>query len=85
MSLNESDVILGIYNPENDFVLDQINYIVLHAKFYIHKSKTTKHLDFLSFLIELKSQINIKNDIAKQQQRIKTFQKIWSILYNQLN
>ncbi len=53
-----------------------VHYIILNAKFFIHKQKWFKSLSFLLFLVELDSLVSSQTKITK---RVPHFDVLWQL------
>ena len=75
------DIILGIPNPNEDAVIDQLNFVILQGKYFIYKCKlNNKSIDFYLFLVSLKLSLNIKESSVSLNNREKSFKRIWEPL-----
>ena len=80
--LSLTDIIFGI--PHKDNLLLIINYIILYGKWYIYRTKLHKdNLFLLSFLTELKSNIEMERLILISKGRETEFEK-FNLLYMSL-
>jgi hypothetical protein len=77
------EIIFGIPNERDEPVVNQINFFILLAKYYIYvcKKKEVK-LDEYEFIIECKNRIQIKYHTMVENQTLEKFERIWGDLYN---
>jgi hypothetical protein len=73
---SSKDILLGIV--DNICHKQQLNFIILYAKWFIQKSylQEDRH-DFLSFLPELKMRLIVEGKIAKKNKKIDTYNELW--------
>jgi hypothetical protein len=72
------DIILGIPNPNEEVVIDQLNFMALQGKYFIYKCKlNNKSLEFYLFLVSLKYSLKLKESCLSLNNREKVFKKIW--------
>jgi len=80
---NSKEIILGSLDSSCHRI--QINYIILKGKWFIHKRKLTNQVcDFLSFLSELKGELNMERQIYFRNKKGKMFEKLWNFVYDEL-
>ena len=79
------DVILGIYNPNDDIVIKCLNFCILFAKYFVYNNKK-KGLDvhLYNYLVELKNRLEIENVIASQNDQEEAFRKQWLFIFEYL-
>jgi hypothetical protein len=79
------DLIFGIPNPNEDTIIAQLNFILLHTKYYIYSTKMAKGKpDLYELLLKLRNAIQIEELIAMGQNKINMFQKKWKELLESL-
>jgi hypothetical protein len=79
------EILFGIPNERKEIVVSHINYIILHAKFYIYQNKKKQqNLDPYEFLLDCKNSLMIKNEIMTTNGKAKLFDKLWSELYDNI-
>ena len=82
-SITDTDIILGILSTEK-YVLN-LNFILVLAKKYIHDCKIkSQNTTFLSFLVLLRQELSLEEQICIKNQREQDFIKKWYWLYDQL-
>jgi hypothetical protein len=81
--LRKIDVLFGI--PLYDSFMLCLNYIILHAKWYIYTHKMdNKYPSLFEFLVELKNAIEIERYIMIRNDCAHKFDEKWKILYEAL-
>jgi exonuclease III len=77
------DIVFGIPNPLEDPVINQINFLLLHAKYYIYVMRQqNKQYDLYEYLIQCKNNLNYEQEIMrKNNQEDKIYSK-WEPLIN---
>jgi hypothetical protein len=79
------DIILGIPNPNEETVIDQLNYTILQGKYYVYKCKQMdKTIDCFHFLISLKQTLELKQASLSSRNAEKEFEKIWQPLLEKM-
>jgi hypothetical protein len=77
------EIIFGIPNEFNETIVNQINYVILYAKYYIYRNKKkNKPMHLYEFLLECKNQLEIKREIMASQNKQKRFEHEWADIYN---
>jgi hypothetical protein len=73
------EILFGIPNEGNETIINQINYIILMAKYYIYCQKQKdKTLDVYEFLLDCKNKLHIKQEIMSAAGKIEKFHEQWS-------
>jgi hypothetical protein len=80
------DLIFGLPNENKDKIINQFNFLLLLARFYIYKNKQAANnkLHVYELLIEVKTKLEAMHHISLEQNREKKFEDNWSDLYNGL-
>ena len=79
------EILFGIPNERNETIINQLNYIILIAKYYIYIQKQKNMLlDLYEFLLECKNRLNIKEEIMSAAGKLETFQEQWGRLSESL-
>ena len=66
-------------------ILDAYNLVILYTKYYVYiskKKKQTMHL--YDFLLGLKQELHLKKMYYNEHNRLRSFDKKWGELYNNL-
>ena len=83
--LNHIDVLFGLENPNDDHILNILNYCILYNKWFIHMLKTRgvplEMDDFLNILKKKIDTLKMKYEIEGKQE---VFCKKWNMLYDAL-
>ncbi len=81
--LKVANVLLGSpYRKSQDNVLHTLNYVVLHAKWFIYeKKRDCKKICLLDFLTYFKRTLDIEKCIAITNKKTKPFFDTWSTIY----
>ena len=83
--LNQIDILFGLENPNDDHIINTLNYCILYSKWFIHILKSKGFpIEFDSFLYILKKKIDtlkLKYELEGKQE---FFCKKWNMLYNVL-
>jgi hypothetical protein len=75
------DIILGIPNPNNDLIITHMNYIILHAMYFIYRRKLKKNTpELYEFLVDIKKTLEIQEINMENKGQQKKFEKIWAPL-----
>ena len=83
--LDTYDILFGIQNHNADIIISQINFTILHAKYFVYNCNRNEEVpDLYKFLLELKStfkclQLAMTNDGKEDH-----FNKAWGELYNNI-
>ena len=81
--LRESDILLGILNPNNDINIDILNYCILVGKWYIYQTKqNNSQIFFFNYLSTLKSKLEILETVYIERNKVKVFTDKWSFVYD---
>ena len=76
------EIIFGIPNERNEAIVNQLNFIILIAKYYIYRcKKADKTTEVYEFLLECRNQMMIKYEISNATGNNDTFHKRWGELY----
>jgi hypothetical protein len=75
------DLIFGLPNEENDFFLNQFNFILLHARYHIynHKQSGKDKLHLYEFLVAVKRRIELMLNSAIEYKQEHKFRGKWSV------
>ena len=83
LPLAKIDILFGVPLYEN--VMQCLNFIILHGKWHIYKSKLKNEEPFLlDYLVELKNEINIERYISIIHGEIHKFDEIWGTFHDVL-
>jgi len=75
------DVLLGIPNHNKQTEIDILNFILLFSKNYIYSSKKVcKQIDFYTFQVKLKTQIEIEKYRCKMYNKLDEFTRKWKLI-----
>ena len=75
------DILLGIPNYQRTNDIDILNFIILFAKNFIYTcKKNNRHIDFFSFLVKLKTQLEIEEYRCKIYNKLQEFNLKWALL-----
>jgi hypothetical protein len=75
------DILFGIPNPNNDTIILHMNYLILHAMYFIYKTKQKdQQPELKEFLIEAKSSLQIMQINMETKGQNKKFDKLWAPL-----
>jgi hypothetical protein len=75
------DIIFGIPNPNDDIIVLHINYLILHALYYIYVTKKTPKKPMLyEFILEAKKCLIIKQHNMENNGQQKKFEQKWAPL-----
>ena len=83
IALGAADVIFGILNPNEDIILDVLNYCILFAKRFIHKcqqGENNNNINFIAFKYKLKKRIMNEKFILENSNKLELFQMKWEPL-----
>jgi hypothetical protein len=76
-------IILGIMNPNNDNIINQLNFVILHAMYYVYRcNQKEEKQDIYLFLIELKNTLKYMQVSMASDNKEDQFQKQWGELEN---
>ena len=82
VNLSTSDILFGIYNVNNDKLLDIFNYVILWGKWYLSIVKLKDKQPSLSdFLIILKIKLKTEETFCYVNDKMDMFQDRWQPLY----
>jgi exonuclease III len=85
-NINTYEIVFGVPNERLEPIVCQINYIILHAKYYIHSKKQAgKALDIYEFLVESRNNIRLKYEIMAEADKGELFMKLWGDLHESLS
>ena len=74
IQITSLETIFGLPNENKDNTIHIYNLVILYAKHYIYiNKKKGKPLSLYEFLLQLKSELKLKKQYAKQQQKIDKF------------
>ena len=80
------DIIFGISNVIQDPIINQLNFLILHAKYYIYVNRLKgKPLDIYEFLVECKHSIVYEEEIMRKNDKHDKFYAKWNPLCDILN
>ena len=83
VSLPEKHIVFGIYYDLRMF--KQVNYIILLAKWFIHRQKqASKSVDLYAFLPVLKYHLELERYISVCNGKMNVFGKQWGKIYDNL-
>jgi hypothetical protein len=76
------DLIVGQPNDEKNKIINQYNFLLLFARYYIYTNKQAgkSKLHLYELLITIKSRLEIMQNIALEQNREKKFEESWGEL-----
>jgi hypothetical protein len=75
------DLLFGIPNPNNDVTILHLNYLILHALYYIYVNKQKdKSPDLFEFIIDIKNSLEIKQINMESKGQKKQFNSNWAPL-----
>ena len=81
--LKPEDVIFGICNPNDDSVIDIINYCILMAKYYIAETrKKDNEPNLYEYLRFIKYKLDLDLVHSRIENREQQFMTKWSLLYD---
>ena len=70
------DILFGLNNPNDDVIINQINFTTLHAMYYIYNCNRKQDIpELYHFLMELKGKMVTEC-------KVKQFDKAWAELYD---
>jgi uncharacterized protein involved in tolerance to divalent cations len=76
------DILLGIMNLNDDTVINQLNYIIIHALYYVYRCNIKEeNKELYRFLIELKNTMQYMEINMLSENMEEKFQKLWGELY----
>jgi hypothetical protein len=80
------DLIFGLPNENKDNIINQFNFLLLLARFYIYKNKQAANnkLHVYELLIEVKTKLEAMHYIPLEPNREQKIEDNWSDLYNGL-
>ena len=85
IAISSLEVIFGLPNENKDSAIHIYNLVILYAKNYIYvNKKKSKNLSLYEFQLQLKQELKLKKNLAKEHHKIKNFYLKWGELYNQL-
>ena len=77
------EIIFGIPNENNENTVNQLNFFIIIAKYFIKHKKAGKALHVYEFLLELKNRVAMKK-IVEDELSETTFNKKWAELHDVL-
>ena len=81
--LNEFEILFGVYNPNNDYVLDAVNFMIILAKVYIYNCKSENVvLNLQTYCKRLKAKLDVTRCIAYNNGKKHQFDKKWGNILN---
>ena len=70
------EIIFGIPNKNEEFIIDNFNFILLCGNYYIYKKKQcNESLDTYEFLNECKNRLIVESKIMEQKNKVELFYK----------
>ena len=79
------DILFGIRNPNNDTTILHMNFLILHALYYIYITKIKKNTPKLfEFILEAKRRLDIKRTNMEDKGQKKKFDTRWAPLTDNL-
>jgi hypothetical protein len=79
------DIILGIPNPNNDQMITHMNYLILHAMYFIYRRKLNKNpTELYEFLVHIKRTFELQKINMENKGQQNSFDKIWAPLLEYL-
>ena len=76
------DILFGLSNPNEDIIINQINFATLHAMFYIYNcNQKQERPELYYFLMELKGTMEIMKINMASECKEEKFNKAWAELY----
>lgn len=83
--LNVVDILFGVQNENDDDILDVLNFVILHGKWYIHRQKCMKkYISFYNFQIYLKHVLDIERCILQSHKKIDVYEKKWEMIHKKI-
>jgi len=83
--LNAFDILFGLSNPNDDCILNIMNYLILTGKWYIFTCKNEpKRMLLKEYLGKLKNRLEIEKYIMYNKGNAEEFHRSWDILLNNL-
>jgi hypothetical protein len=74
------EIIFGIPNEYNEHIINQLNYYIMVAKYYIYKcKKAASNTDVYELLLEIKNRLAMKKEVTDVD-KLKGFEKKWGEL-----
>ena len=85
IQISSLEIIFGLPNETKDSMIHIYNFVILYAKHYIYTNKKMgKSLSLYEFHLQLKHELKLKKEYAKQQQNVHKFNITWGQLYDNL-
>jgi hypothetical protein len=85
IQITSLEIIFGLPNENKDNMIHIYNLVILYAKHYIYTNKKKdKPLSLYEFQVQLKRELKLKKEYAKQQQKVDKFNLNWGELYDNL-
>ena len=79
------ELLFGIPNENEEVFVNQYNFVILHAKYYIYyNKKRQKPLDLYEFLLSIKHELILKKTVCQMHNKMHIFDKTWGELYANL-
>ena len=73
------DVLFGLPNPNDDILLDNLNYCILFGKKFIsHQKRNDKNCVFVAYLTQFKKRLEYEKIISAQNGKLEYFEYKWT-------
>jgi hypothetical protein len=80
------ETLFGIPNEENNTLINNLNYLILQANYYIYVTKKRKDtIDIYKYLLECKNKLRIEYELMTSQNKEEKFQQKWGELYDYIS
>ena len=80
------ETLFGIPNEENNILINNLNYLLLHANYYIYVTKKRKErLDMYKYLVECKNKLRTEYELMLSKDKEDKFQQKWGELYDYIS
>jgi hypothetical protein len=82
----EINLIFGLSNAERDKIINQFNFLLLLARYHMYaNNQAVKHkLHLYKYLTDVKTQLEIMQNVALEQNKVKKLEDTWSELLNNM-
>ena len=75
--ISSLEIIFGLPNQNKDNTIHIYNLVILYAKHYIYVHKKGKNLNLYEFQLQLKQELKLKKQYAKEHNKITNFNLKW--------
>jgi hypothetical protein len=79
------ETIFGVPNEENNIVVANLNYLLLHGNYHIYRCKKKGISNLYEFLLDCKNRLQIEHKIMISKDKEDDFNLKWGELYNSLS